>query len=91
LKRSKCCADCPQKQERDVFKTDSEELIFEFLGRTDFRFEQFERILYETINLSELPRERMTIKTAAVAAVYRSEERRWEKIRDAKREANVAK
>jgi hypothetical protein len=91
LKRWKFCADCPQKQERDIFKTDTEQLVFDFLGKTDFQFERFERVLYQTINLSELSPERMTIKTAAMVGVYKAEERRWEKIRDAERKANTPK
>jgi hypothetical protein len=42
-------------------------------------------VLYTTIGLADLPRNKMTIKTAEMLGVYKKEERRAEIIRQAER------
>ena len=79
------CEDCPHKIEREQLKTAAAELIFEMLGFADTRygFEKMISIFHQTAALEHLPPERMTVKTAEMMMIYRSEKSRADAIREA--------
>lgn len=85
LNRYRKCDECPHKIARDDFKLKTVDLIGDFLGEKKaekFRFDKFEQTLFTIINLEDLPKEKMSVKTHKLLSAYLSEKWRFERIEE---------
>ncbi len=88
------CDVCPNKKASDGFKGQTLEIITELFGEKEsnkFKFEDYKRTLYAVINLQDLSKEKMSVKTNRLLSAYLNEKYRFERIEELEREASIPK
>lgn len=85
MTRTKNCEDCPFKIEREKLKEKYEDELFKAIGARSakFRFEKMLGVMFFTANSEEMPKDKMSVKTAELLTVYLSEKTRAENIKEA--------
>jgi hypothetical protein len=59
------------------------------LGTDKFKFDRMLSAFYQVLNLEDLPKDKMSIKTASMLGIYNREKRRFDRIKELEREAEI--
>lgn len=79
------CDVCPQKRAKDKFRELSENLFErrfgEDFGKT-YRFDDLLSLLYDARNMQDVPKNELSVKSAAFLSVYLQEKNKKERLDD---------
>lgn len=87
-RRYKYCDECPHKIEKDKFRERVENLMFEFTNQAcPYKFDEVLPAFYSAKSITEADRldTSISVKTAELASIYRSEKNRADEIKDAEK------
>lgn len=84
-RRSKQCVDCPHRIEKENFKLQAEDTIFEIMGKRKFDFDKILNVFYQIRSLEDVANQKYSVKSGIFLGVYFQEKNRAEKLRESRK------